>query len=66
MQKTITIELTDEQVLRLGELAHEAAVSPEELVRASVALMLSPPKEEFTRAAEYVLRKNAEIYRRLS
>jgi antitoxin FitA len=63
---TITIALSDEQAVRLDELAREAGVAPEELVQASLGEMLSRPKEDFTRAAQYVLRKNAELYRRLS
>ena len=63
---TITIQLSDERLLRLQELAKEAKIAPEELVRASVEEWLSRPKEDFARAANYVLRKNAELYRRLA
>ena len=63
---TITIALSDESLLRLRELAKEAKVAPEELVRASVDQWLHRPKEDFARAADYVLRKNAELYRRLA
>ncbi|HKH48358.1 MAG TPA: DNA-binding protein [Thermoanaerobaculia bacterium] len=62
----ITIDLSDEQALRLSELAREAGVAPEELLHAGVEAMLAQPKEDLTRAAQYVVRKNAEIYRRLS
>jgi len=63
---TITIQLSDERLLRLQELAKEAKIAPEELIRASVEEWLSRPKEDFARAANYVLRKNAELYRRLA
>ena len=63
---TITIALSDEQAVRLNELAREAGVAPEELVQASMGEMLSRPKEDFARAAQYVLWKNAELYRRLA
>ena len=62
---TITIALSDERLRRLRELAKEAKVAPEELVRASVDEWLSRPKEDFAQAADFVLRKNAELYRRL-
>ena len=63
---TITIQLSDERLLRLQELAKEAKIAPEELIRASVEEWLSRPKEDFARAANYVLRKNMELYRRLA
>jgi predicted transcriptional regulator len=63
---TITITLSDERLLRLKELAKEVKLTPEDLVRASLEEWLSQPKEDFARAADYVLRKNAELYRRLA
>jgi predicted transcriptional regulator len=63
---TITIPLSDERMRRLKELAEEARVTPEELICASLEEWLSRPKDDFARAAEYVLRKNAELYRRLA
>ncbi|MBY0523517.1 MAG: DNA-binding protein [Gemmataceae bacterium] len=63
---TISIPLSDDGARRLHEMAREASVSPEELVRASVEQWLSHPKEDFVSAANYVLRKNAELYRRLA
>jgi hypothetical protein len=63
---TITIELSDVQALRLKELAGEAGVTPEELLRAGVEEWLRDPGEEFARAAAYVLKKNADLYRRLA
>jgi hypothetical protein len=62
----ITVPLSEKDLERLRELASEANVSPEELLRAKVEEWLSGPKEEFRRAADYVLRKNAELYRRLA
>jgi antitoxin FitA len=63
---TITIALSEERLRRLKELAEEAQVAPEEFVRASVEEWLRRPKEDFARAADYVLRKHAELYRRLA
>jgi hypothetical protein len=63
---TITISLSDERILRLRELAKEAKLAPEELIQASIEEWLSRPKEDFARAANYVLQKNAELYRRLA
>jgi predicted transcriptional regulator len=61
----ITISLSDEQLRQLNELAKETSSPPEELARGAVEEWLNRSKEEFERAAEYVLRKNAELYRRL-
>jgi predicted transcriptional regulator len=63
---TITIPLSDDRMRRLKELAEEAGLTPEEMIRASLEEWLSRPKEDFARAADYVLRKNAELYRRLA
>ena len=41
-------------------------ITPEELVRISIEEMLTRPEEEFQRALEHVLNKNAELYRRLA
>jgi antitoxin FitA len=64
--RTITITLADERLQKLKELAKEAQIAPEELLRISVEEWLSRPKDDFTRAANYVLQKNAELYRRLA
>lgn len=64
--ETITIALPADVLRQLKEVAAEAKVAPEELVRASVEEWLRRPKKDFTRAAEYVLQKNAALYRRLA
>jgi predicted transcriptional regulator len=62
----ITINLPDDQLQQLKEIATRFRVAPEELVRASVEDMLTRPEEEFRRALDYVLHKNAELYQRLA
>ncbi len=62
----ITIPIPDERLTELKRKADELKVSPEELVRASLEELLTRPDEAFERAAEYVLNKNQELYRRLS
>ena len=63
---TITIPLSEEALQRLKERAADAQVSPDELVRASVEEWSKRPQEDFLRAANYVLEKNATLYRRLA
>jgi predicted transcriptional regulator len=64
---TLNISLSEELLLRLQELARKAGIAPEELLRESVERWLAvKPPEDFERAAAYVFRKNAEIYRRFA
>ncbi len=63
---TITIELPSERLQKLQEMALKFGVSIEELVRVSVEDMLTQPEEQFRKAAQYVLKKNAELYKRLA
>jgi hypothetical protein len=63
---TISIALSDDSFSKLSELAGKAGIPPAELLRRRVEQMLSQPDEEFSRAAQYLLEKNAELYRRLA
>lgn len=63
---TFRIELTDEEARRVAQRAREAGLAPEELLRQGVAEWLSASSKEFSEAASYVLKKNAELYHRLS
>jgi len=66
MGTEITVQLAPESARRLEELADEAGVRPEELLRSSVEEWLSRPRSGFAEAASYVLKKNTELYRRLA
>ena len=63
---TYTISLPEDRAQKLNEIAARYSVVPEELVRVSVEELLSRPDEEFRQVLEYVLQKNAELYRRLA
>ncbi len=63
---TITIALPDERMRALQAAAARLGISPEDLVRVSVEELLAQPDEQFERAAQHVLEKNAELYRRLA
>jgi hypothetical protein len=63
---TITIELTQENLQRLREMALKFGISMEELARAGVENMISQPDEQFQKTMSYVLKKNAELYKRLA
>ncbi len=62
----ITIELPNERLQRLEEMALKLGISMEDLIRISVEDMLSQPDEEFQKIAKYVLEKNLELYKRLA
>ena len=63
---TITIALPDDRLQKLKEAATQLNVSPEELVRVSIEELLTRPEDTFLRTADYVLKKNDELYRRLA
>jgi antitoxin FitA len=63
---SITIDLSDSQVQKLQELATMHGIALEVLLKASLEDWLNTQKSEFVDAANYVLTKNAELYRRLA
>jgi hypothetical protein len=63
---TITIPLSEERAAQLFAWAELAGLSPEEFLRRRVEQLLDRPDEQFARAANYVLHKNEELYRRLA
>lgn len=63
---TITINILDERLQKLEELAARLKTTPEELVRASVEDLLTRNEEEFQIKLDYLLKKNEELYRRLA
>jgi predicted transcriptional regulator len=63
---TITIPIPDDRMRKLQELAARFNITPEDLVRVSVEELLARPEEQFRHALDYVLKKNAELYRRLA
>jgi len=62
----ITVTLSDDRLAQLQEMATRFQVSPEELVRVGVEELLAQPDDVFQRAVATVLKKNAELYRRLA
>jgi len=63
---SITIELQEQQIARLQEIASRLGVSIEALARVSIEDLLAAPDERFEQAADYVLKKNEDLYRRLA
>jgi predicted transcriptional regulator len=63
---TITITLSDDRLAKLQEIAARLHITPEELARASVEDLLARPEEACQSAIDYVLKKNAALYKRLA
>lgn len=63
---SITIDISDSQLQKLQDLskAHEIAI--EVLLKASLEEWLNSQKIEFVDTSNYVLTKNAELYRCLA
>lgn len=62
---TLTFQVPDEQAERLNAAARDKGLEVEELLRQLADDFLAR-NEAFEAAAGYVLKKNAELYRRLA
>ena len=62
----VQFELPPGPAEKLRQAAEQLGVSPSELARAAVTDLLAGRDDDFRRAAEHVLQKNAELYRRLA
>ncbi|EKQ71160.1 hypothetical protein [Chroogloeocystis siderophila] len=63
---SITIDLSDSQFQKLQDLAKAHDIAIEVLLKASLEDWLNLQKGDFVNTADYVLLKNAELYRRLA
>lgn len=66
VMKTLEVSLSEQTVTKLEAAARRLGLQPEDLVRVSVEDKLSQLDEDFQSAADYVMHKNAELYRRLA
>lgn len=62
----LVITLPDATFVKLKEMAASFHLTPEELVRVRIQDLVEQPEDEFQRIVQYVLTKNAELYRRLA
>jgi predicted transcriptional regulator len=62
----LSIELSPAQAERLRHEAARFGLTPEDLARAAIADLLTTTGEDFRAAADRVLKKNEELYRRLA
>ena len=61
-----SIPLPEDRASKLPFQAERVGLYPEEFLRRCVGKILARPDEAFSDAAEHVLKKNAEIYKRLA
>jgi Arc/MetJ-type ribon-helix-helix transcriptional regulator len=62
----ISFDLPPTQREKLREAADRLGISASELARAAISDLLNTHDDDFLRAAERVLAKNTELYRRLA
>jgi len=62
----ITVGISDDRFAELKETANRLHMTPEQLIQISIDDLLSRPDDDFQRSVDYVLKKNAELYRRLA
>jgi hypothetical protein len=62
----VAFELPAAQAEKLRQEAERLGVPVTELARAAVSDLLAAPDDDFRAAAQRVLRKNQELYRRLA
>jgi len=62
----ITLSIPDDRFTKLKEVANNLHVTMEDLVCISIDELISRPDEDFQKAADYILKKNAELYRKLA
>jgi hypothetical protein len=62
----LAIDLSDYQAQALAEAAARLQISETDLAAAAVRDLIAQPADDFNAAAQRVLSKNAELYRRLA
>jgi hypothetical protein len=62
----LSIELNEAEGTKLRDEAARLGVEPEALAKAALTDLLHNEDQDFREAAEHVLRKNRELYRRLA
>lgn len=63
---TLSIQLPDDAERRLREAAHRLNIPADQLAAAAVRDFVAQPAADFEQAAQRVLEKNSELYRRLA
>jgi antitoxin component of RelBE/YafQ-DinJ toxin-antitoxin module len=64
--KSVSINIDDKKLDDLQKKADQLGLSIQQLLDATVDDLLSKPDEEFENAMRYILKKNSQLYKRLS
>jgi predicted transcriptional regulator len=64
--KTLEVQLPEQTLSKLKEVAERLRISPEALLVLSLEEKLAQLDVEFQQASDYVLAKNSELYKRLA
>lgn len=62
----ITIDIPDERLEELFQLAQESGISTQDLLRASIEDWLNHPQKDFIEATSKILNQNKDLYQRLT
>ena len=62
----ITVTLSDDRLAKLKNIAERYNVTLEDLVKVTIDEFIAQPDEAFQKAAQHILNKNSELYRRLA
>jgi hypothetical protein len=63
---TLEILISEERLEKLKAVAKRQQVAPEELIQLTIDELIKRPEQEIIDVMDYVLRKNADLYRRLA
>jgi uncharacterized protein YdbL (DUF1318 family) len=63
---TITVNVSEDRLHKLQELAKQFNIPTEELLRISFEELVARPQDDFQKALEYVLGTYKELYKRLA
>ena len=64
--KVLELNLTEPTIAKLQEAAERLSLSPEEFAILSLEEKLEQLDDQFRNAADYVVNKNSELYKRLA
>jgi hypothetical protein len=62
----ITVTLSTEELRQLKDLGQREGLTVDQVVKLGIQNILDQPDESFHKAAQQILKKNAELYRRLA
>ncbi len=62
----VTITLSSEELKHVEELGRREGLTVEQVIKLGIQDLISQPDEVFRTAAQRILQKNAELYRRLA